>query len=70
MDEIEIRLGKLRDMVPSQEEKIPNEEVAIEIDSERDQIIKEMNKIWSGLGIPELPVPTEVRRSEDVWPKE
>jgi hypothetical protein len=69
MDEVERRLEKIRGMVPQENEGI-TVEIAVEIDRERDKIIKEMNEIWRSLGIPELPIPTEIEKAEDVWPHE
>ena len=60
MEEVERRLSKISNLVTGLEKPL-DETPAEAINRERDEIITTLNKIWKGLGIPELPIPTQVK---------
>jgi hypothetical protein len=63
MDEVERRLSKISQLATGVE--TPKNGTPTEaIDHERNEIIRTLNEIWQSLGIPELPIPTEV---EDIF---
>ncbi len=55
---VERRLNKISKVVQGLEQPPPGQTPADIIDSERDEIIKTLNEIWSALKLPELPIPT------------
>ena len=63
MDMVERRLSKISQLAAGLE-KTQSGTPAEAIDHERNEIIRTLNEIWKCLGIPELPIPTEV---EDIF---
>lgn len=64
MGEVERRLNRIRILVqevekPSLEPARPSNEIAEEIDHERDEIIETLNEIWKSFGLEPLPKPSE-----------
>lgn len=65
MDDVELRLRRIRSAI-IQPGAPDRDDVAKDIDDERDAIIRSLNAIWTELGIAQLPVPSDVVDYRDI----
>lgn len=65
---VERRLNRISKVMQGLEQ-LPNQTPGDIIDSERDEIIKTLNKIWSALKLEELPIPTAPETTYNASPE-